>query len=335
MQTIGDKVTHFSEFFRKFAIYFHYMHHHTIDNPEAVRAIRHVTWVGFWVNAVLMALKLIFGYVGHSDALVADGYHSLSDFATDFIVLVFVGLAYRSADTDHPYGHGKFETFASLLIGVSLVFVAFGIGYDGVKSIIGAMSGEELPRPGAIALIVALLSIGGKEALYRYTAAQGRRLNSPSLIANAYHHRSDAISSIATLVGVAGAIFLGDRFRLLDPAASVLIAFFILKSGYDVSRPAIEELLERSLPDDDLKRIVKAIETTPGVMAFHNLRTRRAGHTAIIDLHIKVNPDITVTAGHAIASRVEQAIKVLFDGDAIVNVHVEPYFSPEKSKKQM
>lgn len=296
-----------------------------LDNSVTVKTIRHITWVGFWVNAALMALKLIFGYIGHSDALVADGYHSLSDFATDFIVLIFVGLAYRSADTDHPYGHGKFETFASLLIGVSLAIVAIGIGAEGVKAIIGSFSGEELPRPGVITLIIALLSIAGKEALYRYTVSAGRKLHSPALVANAYHHRSDAISSVATLVGVAGAIFLGERFRLLDPAASVLIAFFILKSGYDVSRPAVDELLERSLPDEELRRIEETVKNTEGVETFHRLRTRRTGHTTVVDLHIKVNPDLTVTAGHAIASHVEKSVKALFDGDAMVNVHVEPY----------
>ena len=227
----------------------------TTDKTKAyLHTIRRVTLVGFWVNAVLMVLKIIFGIIGHSDALVADGVHSLSDFATDAIVLVFVGIAYKSADSSHPYGHGKFETFASLLIAVVLLGVAAGIGIAGAGSIMSSMRGATLPRPDIFTIIVALASIGSKEYLYRYTIHAGKRINSSSLIANAWHHRSDAISSIATLIGVSAAYFLGSQWRILDPVASIIIAVFIAVSAIQIALPSVNELLERSLPPDQVRK---------------------------------------------------------------------------------
>lgn len=294
------------------------------DRSE-VKTIRHVTWVGFWVNAILMVLKIAFGLYGHSDALVADGIHSLSDFATDLIVLVFVGIAYKSADSEHPYGHGKFETFASLLIALILLVVAIGIGISGVKSISASIRGETLPRPDVWTLIVALLSIASKEYLFRYTVRIGKKINSGALIANVWHHRSDAISSIATLVGVSASFFLGEGWRILDPIASILIAIFIALSAIQIALPSINELLEKSLPPDQVKRAEEVIAGVPGVMAFHRLRTRRNGHSSIIDTHIKVNPLINVAEGHEIASAAERALRKEFGEDIITNIHVEPF----------
>lgn len=290
-----------------------------------VSTIKRITWIGFWVNAVLMVLKLFFGYWGHSDALVADGFHSLSDFATDFIVLVFVGVAYKSADADHPYGHGKYETLASLIIAVILLIVAFGIGYGGMEAIIAHFHGEELPRPDVWTIVVAALSILSKEWLFRITVANGRRIGSSALIANAWHHRSDAISSVATLVGVSGAYFLGAGFRLLDPVASILIGVFIAVSAVKIGRPSVDELLERALPPEQVEEIRSIILSVPGVLGLHKLKTRRAGHSAIIDVDIKVNPDISVTKGHDIATRVEHTVKAKWHSDIIMYVHVEPY----------
>lgn len=294
------------------------------ESSSAVAFIRRVTWIGFWVNAVLTVLKLLFGFIGHSDALVADGVHSLSDFATDFIVIIFIGLAYRSADADHPYGHGKFETFSTLLIGVALMVVALGIGLAGTKSVWLIMSGMELPSPTKAALLVAALSILLKEAMYQYTIRAARRVNSSSLRANAWHHRSDSFSSIATLIGVAAAIFLGDKWRVLDPIASIIIAVFIAHSALSISMPAVNELLEKSLPDDMVKEIETIIDDTEGVKRMHHLRTRRNGRFIIIDCHIKVNPLITVIEGHDIATAVEQRLKAQFGDNTITNIHVEP-----------
>lgn len=299
------------------------MQENTIKNEVSI--IRHVTWVGFWVNALLMALKLVFGYYGRSDALVADGFHSLSDFGTDFIVLIMVGIAYKRADSTHPYGHGKFETFASLLIGMILMGVAIGIGWKGIDSSIKYFSGGTLPRPDVWTIVVALISILAKEWLFQYTYAKGKALDSSSLKANAWHHRSDAISSVATLVGVSGSYFLGVKFRILDPIASILIGVFIAIAAWKIARPAIDELLERSLPAPQVKQIRKIIASVPGVLAFHKLKTRRSGHSRIIDVDIKVDPDITVTQGHDIATSVERTLKEQLGDDIFIYVHIEPF----------
>lgn len=304
-----------------------------ICSGKEVKLIRHVTWVGFWVNAVLMVLKIAFGIYGHSDALVADGVHSVSDFATDLIVLVFVGIAYKKADHEHPYGHGKFETFASLLIAVILFVVAGGIGLAGVENIIKAINGEELPRPDGWTIVIAIVAILAKEFLFRYTVRAGKKVNSSSLIANAWHHRSDAISSVATLIGVSAGYFLGQKWLIADPIASILIAVFIAISAIQIGLPSVNELLEKALPDSEIKKFRKVIGSVKGVKAFHRLRTRRNGHSLIIDCHIKVNPHINVAAGHDIASAVEQALRTNFGSDIITNIHVEPY-EPRKPRKK-
>lgn len=298
---------------------------HKIPGDAPIRTIRRVTWVGFWVNAALMMLKVAIGLYGHSDALVADGIHSLSDFATDLIVLVFVGIAYKGADAGHPYGHGKFETFASLLIGVVLLGVAVGLGVGGVKAIASALDGETLPRPDVWTIVVAVAAIASKEWLYRYTVNAGRRVDSSALVANAAHHRSDAVSSVATLVGVSAAYFLGEQWRILDPIAAILIAVFIAISAVQIAAPSINELLERSLPSDEVGKVEQVIATTPGVRGCHRLRTRRNGHSYIFDMHILVDPDITVTQGHNIATEVEERLRALYGQDIIASVHVEPY----------
>ena len=301
--------------------------HHNVSTPSPeVRMIRHVTWVGFWVNSLLMVLKIAFGLYGHSDALVADGVHSVSDFATDLIVLVFVGIAYKKADNAHPYGHGKFETFASLLIAAILFLVAIGIGISGVQTIISATNGETLPRPDIWTLIIALISILSKELLFRYTDRTGRKINSSSLIANAWHHRSDAISSVATLLGVSAGYFLGDAWRIADPIASILIAVFIAISAIQIGLPSVNELLEKSLPPSEVGKVAATIAGVAGVKAYHRLRTRRNGHSLIIDTHIKVDPTINVAAGHDIATSVELALRKKFGPDIITNIHVEPYY---------
>lgn len=295
------------------------------NSKKTLHIIRHVTWVGFWVNAFLMALKLVVGYTGHSDALVADGYHSLSDFATDFVVLIFVGIAYKQADDSHPYGHGKFETFASLLIAVALIFVAVFIGWEGVETLRLSLSGHMLVRPDILTLVVAFISILAKEGLFHYTYRAGKKINSSSLVANAWHHRSDAISSVATMIGIGLAYFLGEAWRIADPIASIMVSVLILVSAVKVASPAIAELLDAGLPEQDRVRISQAISKVNGVMGYHHLRTHRNGNTLVVECHIKVQPDITVIAGHEIATSVEEAIESLYHGKVISTVHIEPY----------
>lgn len=291
---------------------------------EAIKTIRKVTMTGVWINALLVVLKLFFGYSGQSDALVADGYHSMSDFITDLIVILFVAASYKKADADHPYGHGKYETIATVLIGIILFAVGAFIGFEGAAKLLKAIDGEILPRPDVLTLYVAVISIALKEFCYRYTIKYGKKLNSSALIANAWHHRSDAISSVATLVGVSFAIFLGVKWRIMDPIASMLIAVMICISAVKIAMPSIKELLEVSLPDESIQKITEIIAEAPGVLRVHNLRSRMNGHSCIVDVNIHVDPDITVRAGHRIATDIERRLKQNFGPDLIIYVHIEP-----------
>lgn len=295
----------------------------TMDN-EAIKTIKKVTMTGVWINAVLVILKLFFGYWGNSDALVADGYHSMSDFITDVIVIVFVAASYKKADSGHPYGHGKFETIATVLIGLILFIVGAAIGYEGGIKLASALNGEILPKPDILTLYIAILSIVLKEFCCRYTLKYGKSLNSSALIANAWHHRSDAISSVATVIGVSFAIFLGAGWRIMDPIASIIIAIMICVSAIKIATPSIKELLEVSLPEETVDKIREIIISVPGVLKMHNLRARMNGHSCIVDVNIHVDPDITVRAGHRIATEVEQKLKHEFGHDIIIYVHVEP-----------
>ena len=298
--------------------------HNKADNRK--RSIYRVTFAGFIVNLVLSLLKLAAGIVGRSGAMVADAVHSFSDLATDVVVIAFARISAKPRDEGHDYGHGKYETLAAILIGLALGAVGAGILANGVQNIRSVIAGGELPRPGSVALAAAVVSIVVKEILYRYTVRAGRAVGSPSLVANAWHHRSDSFSSIATLAGVAGTMFLGRVGGICDPAAAIIVSIFIIIVAVKMAIPALHELLEISLPEEDLQRISEAIVTTPGVKAFHHLRTRRSGADVIVDMHIKVDPEISVEKAHDIASEVENKIRALYpQGTALVTVHIEPY----------
>lgn len=292
---------------------------------DTVKVARHVTWVGFWINAALAALKIGAGILGRSGALVADGVHSLSDFVTDIIVIVFVGMSRRKADARYQYGHGKYETFAVMLISMALAAVAVMLFADSAGKTWRACHGEILPRPGMIALVIAAVSIISKEWLFHYTRRAGERIHSTAVIANAWHHRSDSLSSVATLAGIGGAIFLGEHWRMLDPIAAMLVSVFIAVVSFRIGMPAVKELLEISLPGPMVDDMWKIISSTEGVRAFHHFRSRRNGNRMIVDFHIKVDPGITVVAGHHIASEVERRLRAVYGDDMMVNIHVEPY----------
>lgn len=295
-------------------------------SPEQeVKIGRRVTWVGFWTNAVLAALKIAAGIAGRSGAMVADGVHSLSDFVTDIIVIVMIGISRKKADAKYSYGHGKYETFATMLISMALAGVAVGIFCDGCSKMMSAMSGEYLPRPGMIALVMAIVSILSKEALFHYTIFWGRKIHSSSVMANAWHHRSDMLSSIATLAGISGAMFLGEHWRILDPMAAVIVSVFIFIVAVRLGMPSVKELLEISLPSEITEPMFEIVRTTPGVITFHNFRSRRNGNKLILDLHIKVDPNKKVVEAHDIASDVERRLKERFGKDMICNIHIEPY----------
>lgn len=288
------------------------------------KSIYKVTWIGSIVNFLLLVYKFVAGILGHSSALVADAMHSLSDFATDIIVIVFVKISGKPEDDDHRYGHGKYETLATALIGVALFAVGIGLLVSGATKVVDVIKGVVLPAPSIIALVAAAVSIVSKEILYRYTVRMGKNLNSQAVVANAWHHRSDAFSSIGTLIGIGGAIFLGEKWRILDPLAAIVVSAFIIKVAVDLVKPAIDELLERSLPVETEKRILDIIATFPEVSSPHHLRTRRIGNHIAIEVHLRMDGQTTLENAHTVASNVEKRLRAEFGLDTHIGIHMEP-----------
>ena len=286
--------------------------------------IRRITVVGAIVNIILTILKIIAGALGRSAAMVADGIHSLSDLLSDIVVLVFTHISSKGKDKNHSFGHGKFETMATLIVSVILVAVGAKLMADGVASIIGVMNGNSIPLPGSIALWAAIGSIIIKEILYHATIRTARRTNSPVVLANAWHHRSDALSSIGALAGIAGAMILGEKWTILDPIASCCISIAIIVVAVKMSLPSLAELLETSLPEEIEKDIISIANSVQGVENIHELKTRRNGISYIIDAHIVVDPHISVTEAHNIATDVENALKEKYGNETQINIHIEP-----------
>ena len=291
---------------------------------ERNKEIYKVTLVGGAVNVVLLLFKFVAGIVGHSAAMVADAVHSLSDFVTDIIVLVFVHISGKPKDKDHDYGHGKYETLAMTIIGAALLAVAIGIVYSGLTKIILWAQGGTLEAPGMLALWAALLSVVLKEAVYHYSMVKARQLNSQAVEANAWHHRSDALSSIGTAIGIGGAIFLGQHWTVLDPVASIIVGLFIVKVSVDLLRSGIGDLMEQSLPDEVEDEILRLAASVPGVVEPHELRTRRLGNHYAIELHILMDGSITLCEAHDKATEVENILRQHYGPETHVAVHVEP-----------
>jgi cation diffusion facilitator family transporter len=277
-----------------------------------------------FVNMALFAFKLVAGIVGRSGAMVADAIHSASDFTTDIVVLAFVRSSAKPRDDDHKWGHGKYETLASLIIGLALFAVGVEILIDSADKIKAFAEGVVLPRPGVIAIVAAALSIVVKEALYRWTVRVGKRVESPSVVANAWHHRSDALSSIGALLGIGAAYFLGEKWRIADPIAAIVVAALIIKVSIDLCRTALAELLEKSLPKAVEEEILSIILATPNVYKPHNLRTRRIGADIAIEVHIRVAGDMTVNDSHEISKTIERALRQRFGERTAVAIHIEP-----------
>ena len=291
---------------------------------ERNQEIYQVTLVGGVVNVVLLLFKFVAGIVGHSAAMVADAVHSLSDFVTDVIVLVFVQISSKPNDKSHDYGHGKYETLAMTLIGVALLIVAIGIIYHGAMEIVAWLNGEQLEAPGTLALWAALLSVLLKEGVYQYSMVKARQLNSQVVEANAWHHRSDALSSVGTAIGIGGAIFLGQRWTVLDPIASLVVGAFIVKVAVDLLHRGIDDLMEHSLPEDVEEEILRIVGELKGVVDPHDLRTRKIGNHYAIELHILMDGDITLREAHNKASEVEDLLRARYGEHTHVAVHVEP-----------
>ena len=307
-----------------------------MKGKDREKRIYRVTLAGSAVNVVLLVFKFVAGFFGGSAAMIADAVHSLSDFITDVIVLLFVRLSSKPEDSDHDYGHGKYETLATSLIGLALLCVGVMIMYNGVHSIVSAVMGNHPPQPGMIALAAALVSIALKEWAYRFTAKVGRECESQAVVANAWHHRSDALSSIGTAVGIGGAILLGDKWAVLDPIAAVVVSVFIIRTAWQLTKKSAGELLEQSLPAEMEREIVDIVAREPMASEVHHLRTRRIGSHIAIEMHLRMPGDISLYESHQHATNIEQELRKRFGASTHIGLHVEPlkingkYVAPEK-----
>ena len=288
------------------------------------KEIYKVTLVGSAGNVALLTFKFIAGVMGHSSAMIADAVHSLSDFITDVIVLAFVHVSAKPQDKDHDYGHGKYETFATFIIGLALIAAATGIIVSGVAKLIDWAGGKQLAAPGWLALAAAIISILVKEILFHYTVRSGKRLDSQALVANAWHHRSDAMSSIGTTVGIGGAILLGNRWTVLDPLASVVVGAMLVKVSVDLMRSSVGELTESSLSGEIEQEIEDIIRSFPDVSEPHNLRTRRIGNRFAIEAHVRMDGNASLNAAHDRASAIEQRLRERFGPQTHITIHMEP-----------
>ena len=288
------------------------------------KKIYRVTFIGFAVNLLLAGIKLAAGILGRSGAMVADAVHSFSDMATDVVVIDFAKISAKPKDEGHDYGHGKYETLATIIISLALAAVGTGILVNSIGAIRVVVDGGLLPRPGTVALLAAAVSIVVKEILYRYTVREGRRVSSPSMIANAWHHRSDALSSLGTLAGIGCAYFLGDKWRIADPIAALVVAVFIFKIAFDLIRTGLDELLERSLPEDVEEEILRVVAANPEVREPHNLRTRRIGASIAVEVHVRVDGTMSVCRSHELTEDIERRLRARFGEGTMIAIHVEP-----------
>ncbi len=283
-------------------------------HDETVR----ITLIGAVVDFLLAVVKIIVGFMAHSQSLIADGIHSLSDLVTDAVVLFAARHAHQDADEDHPYGHGRFETIATVALGIALMGLAVGIVLDAIYRLV---EGEPHALPGAAALVVAALSVLSKEILYRYTVFVAERHNSPMLKANAWHHRSDALSSVVVLFGVGGAM---AGYWYLDGIAAIGVGLMIAKIGWELSWNAVRELVDTALEPERVDAIRKAILDTDGVVSLHILRTRRMAGEALVDVHIQVSPTISVSEGHYVSETVRRRVIAEIEEVTDVMVHIDP-----------
>lgn len=296
-----------------------------MDDKTREKKIYRVTIIGGIANAILVIFKFIAGMLANSAAMLADAVHSLSDFITDVIVLVFVKISNRPKDKSHDYGHGKFETLATLIIGVALLFVGVMIFYNGVIKIYeNVWLGVRIESPGMLAFWAAIASILIKEVVYQYTVRKGRRLNSQAVVANAWHHRSDALSSVGTALGIGGAIFLGDEWRILDPMAAVVVSVFVLSVATKLFVRSLNELLEKSLPDDVEDEIVAIAESFEMVKNVHDIRTRGIGSNIAVEMHVMMDGSLTLKETHDTTEAIEEKLREKFGGNTHIAIHVEP-----------
>lgn len=291
---------------------------------EREREMTIVTLSGAAANVALAAAKLVAGMLGKSSAMMADAIHSLSDLVSDVIVLVMVKVSSKGRDKGHDYGHGKFETLATAAVSLILLVVGARLMQDGVSKILSVVHGTMIPVPGRIALWAALVSIAVKEILYQWTARVGRRCKSPAIVSNAWHHRTDALSSIGSAIGIAAAIMFGGRWAVMDPVVCCMISIFIIIIAVKMALPALNELTEASLPDDIEEEMQEIIRSVPGVENVHAMKTRSIGPNYIVESHIVVRPDMSVADAHAITAVAEERLRARFGQKTQISLHVEP-----------
>ncbi|MCI6324292.1 MAG: cation diffusion facilitator family transporter [Bacteroidales bacterium] len=292
--------------------------------PTRVQRITRITVFGTIVNTLLLTFKFLAGILGGSAAMLADAVHSLSDFLTDIVVLVFVKISNRPADRKHSYGYGKYETLATLCIGIALLAVGIGIAVDGVEKIIQVWNGETLAQPGWIAFWAAIASIVLKELTYWLTIRVAKQVDSEALRANAWHHRSDALSSIGTGLGIGGAILLGQKWTILDPIAALIVSVFIVLTALRLTYGALGEFLEQSLPEENENEIRSIVAADKELSELHHLCTRRLGNRVAIEMHLRMPGNTPLTIAHRHASAIEQQLKQRFGDQTHINIHLEP-----------
>ena len=296
-----------------------------MEMEERARRAVAVTRLGVWVNIGLFLVKLAAGVFGRSAAMIADAIHTLSDFATDVAVLVGIRYARRPPDKDHDYGHGTYETLAAAFVGLLLFAVALKIGGDAIRQIFQAISGVELTQPKGVAFWAAILSVAVNEFVFRRTIAVGRLIESDAVIANAWHHRSDAFSSVGTALGIGAAVFLGKRWCVMDPIAALLASVLLLKVSFEILHEQLLNLTERSLSDEVEKEIETLALSIPEFSNPHNLRTHKVGALVVIDIHVRVNPEMSVREAHHAATLLEEKLCARFGDSTVTNIHVEPW----------
>ncbi len=291
------------------------------------KAAQKVTLFGMFINFLLVLIKFIAGIIGGSAALVADAIHSLSDFISDIIVIVGFKITAKPADESHNYGHGKVETISAVIIGLLLVILSFVlIGTSGFKIYQFFFKGKDIAVPKFYVLYVVVASIVLKEMLYRVTKIVGTRIKSEAVIANAWHHRSDALSSVAAFIGIVLAVSLGEHYAVCDPIASFAVSLFIFKVGLSIILSSYKQLIDASLSVAEVQQINDAISSIPEIKGYHNMKTRRIGYYVSIDVHIFVEKSINVEDAHNIATLLEVKLRETFGEATIINVHVEPYY---------
>ena len=292
---------------------------------ERDKKVYRVTLLGSVVNLLLLVFKFVAGVLGQSAAMIADAVHSLSDFVTDLIVIVFVKISSKPEDADHAYGHGKYETLASCIIGLALIVVGVMMGYNAMVKIVDVVrNGTELASPGIIALAAAVLSIVLKEWMFHLTRKVAREVDSPAVEANAWHHRSDALSSVGTAIGIGGAVLLGSKWAVLDPIAALVVSVFIVVQAAKILSDAIGQLMEKSLPRDVEQRICEIVYEEEGTSDIHHLRTRKIGSQISIELHVRMNGYLTLREVHDKSIAIEKRLRAAFGDSTYINLHVEP-----------